>query len=579
MKRGISTLVAIVVIIAITVIAAVGLYFWLNSLSSKQATPNAPVSIVANPIGNERVLIANLGQRPINATNLKASAGILSCPNVEIPPGGQVLCNLSGVGEIVIYGEGVGSTTVHNSNNTNGEDSGENGSGSNGGDGSGSGNNGGTPITGCINITSPGYYTLDEDIIDSNEIVCINITVSNVELDCNQHVIDANATQGEEGEGEGGGEPVGPPLETIGILAGSDNTQLHNITIVGCNISDWRYGVRLFADNVTLKEITTNNTELHIEGSYSTIMNNIIKNTEYDGISCDNGEYITIENNYFDHASSSIKCDSVNHTTISGNNIQNGTQGINVGGSWNNITNNTITSDGGYSGIYLRTGKGNLVSNNRITNTPGYTLTPTGGGIQLGSINDSMIVDNYLHELDFGVNLDTSYNNTIANNIINNTWDDGIELFHSSANNTVVNNTITQVTYYGINVRINSHDNKIVNNTIDGAEWGLDLYSTTSNTIRGNRITGCTDYGIYLSSASNNVIYNNYFDNAHNYKFSGTTSPNTWNSTVCGNWWSDTSPSCTDNNGDSICDSSKTLATDNIDYKPIAGNNWPFAGC
>ncbi len=61
MKKGISPIVAVVLLIAIAVVAAVGLYFWVGGLSTKQPTPQTPVSITATPIGDGQVLIANLG--------------------------------------------------------------------------------------------------------------------------------------------------------------------------------------------------------------------------------------------------------------------------------------------------------------------------------------------------------------------------------------------------------------------------------------------------------------------------------------------------------------------------------------
>ncbi len=68
MKRGISVIVAVVLLIALTVIAGVSIYFWISGLTAKRATPNAPVAIVANPVGNGKVLIANLGQKLIETS-------------------------------------------------------------------------------------------------------------------------------------------------------------------------------------------------------------------------------------------------------------------------------------------------------------------------------------------------------------------------------------------------------------------------------------------------------------------------------------------------------------------------------
>ena len=47
MKKGISPIVAVVLLIAIAVIAAVGLYFWVGGLATKQPTPDTPIVISA----------------------------------------------------------------------------------------------------------------------------------------------------------------------------------------------------------------------------------------------------------------------------------------------------------------------------------------------------------------------------------------------------------------------------------------------------------------------------------------------------------------------------------------------------
>ncbi len=117
MKKGISPIVAIVLLIAIAVIAAVGIYFWVEGLATKQPTPEKPVAIVANPVGNGKVLIANLGQRSINTSTLRTSDPNLkiSCESNIIKPDEQVLCTIIGTpssSTIAIWGNGTGSTTV-----------------------------------------------------------------------------------------------------------------------------------------------------------------------------------------------------------------------------------------------------------------------------------------------------------------------------------------------------------------------------------------------------------------------------------------------------------------------------------
>jgi flagellin-like protein len=50
MQRGISPIVAIVLLIAIAVIAAVGVYFWVGGLVTQQPTAEKPIVINANGV-------------------------------------------------------------------------------------------------------------------------------------------------------------------------------------------------------------------------------------------------------------------------------------------------------------------------------------------------------------------------------------------------------------------------------------------------------------------------------------------------------------------------------------------------
>ncbi len=117
MKRGITAIVAVVLLIALSVVAAISIYFWMSGLATKQPTPETPVSIVANPIGHGKVLIANLGQKPINTSSLRTSDPNLQieCKKGVINPGEQVLCTVKGnlsSCEITIWGSGTGSATI-----------------------------------------------------------------------------------------------------------------------------------------------------------------------------------------------------------------------------------------------------------------------------------------------------------------------------------------------------------------------------------------------------------------------------------------------------------------------------------
>lgn len=81
-------------------------------------------------------------------------------------------------------------------------------------------------ISACSNITESGSYRLNASISGCGNTACINITASNVEIDC-QTVFEIGYMTGQ---------------TSIGILAdGTNNSKLANITIKNCKISDWQY--------------------------------------------------------------------------------------------------------------------------------------------------------------------------------------------------------------------------------------------------------------------------------------------------------------------------------------------------
>ena len=79
-----------------------------------------------------------------------------------------------------------------------------------------------TDITGCINITSSGEYYLQNDIYTTS-LFCINITASNVLLDCNNHTIYGNRSPNSYG--------IGTPY--------TSDYNLSNITIRNCYLNGW----------------------------------------------------------------------------------------------------------------------------------------------------------------------------------------------------------------------------------------------------------------------------------------------------------------------------------------------------
>ena len=162
-----------------------------------------------------------------------------------------------------------------------------------------------------------------------------------------------------------------------------------------------------------------------------------------------------------------------------------------------------------------------------------------------------------------GIMLYSTNNSTIMDNIIS---DNTIGLYQVlCVNNTISGNNISSNKYWGIGLDIGTNYNTISGNNISDNSIGLNLHHSNSNNISGNYIISNREYGISLHylcnktfisnnnydvnlfSYGNNIIYNNYFDNAVNAEDDGY---NIWNITkisgkniiggkwLGGNYWS-----------------------------------------
>ena len=192
-----------------------------------------------------------------------------------------------------------------------------------------------------------------------------------------------------------------------------------------------------------------------------------------------------------------------------------------------NISGFNVTGATGNDGIYLSGADHCNISDNTASNNKYY-------GIELRSSSNNTLTGNTANSNDYdGIFLDSSSNNILLNNTASNNEGDGIYL-DSSSNNTLLNNTASNNEYYG--------------------EY----------------------YGIELSNSSDNLIYNNYFNNTNNAYDGGS---NRWNTTVTtgpniiggpsigGNYWSDYT--CADLDGDGFGNTSYTIGGGNFDYHPL----------
>jgi len=233
----------------------------------------------------------------------------------------------------------------------------------------------GEGIKGCTEITIPGVYDLDQDILNSLEATCIQISTSDVVFDGGGFTIDSDI----------------PPTTTYGIFISSGLT---NVTVKNVKLTDWTYGI--YGSN--LKD--------------SNILNNDI-------ISSGN---IGINFNEF------------NNSNLSYNNVSlNQEYGFRItGGYSNSIDNNIISETAGSTskGLYLHSSDSNVINNNNITNNnwDGLALLYSDNNDVYGNFFNSNIYSS-------GIYISQSSGNTIrSNQIIGNK--DGI--YSSSSDNLVL---------------------------------------------------------------------------------------------------------------------------------------------
>jgi len=314
----------------------------------------------------------------------------------------------------------------------------------------------------CMDITSPGYYLVGKDIVDSSEEVCINITSSDVILDGGmqewpyRRLID----------GIGG-------FGTYGVYVYNPSTRLTNVTVKNLRVKNWAHGIYYKnTDHSYIENIEATSNRGGVFLSYS------------------DGNVLT-ENNMSSNEFDGIRLEQSHHTTILSN--------------WPSYNQYGITL---YQSNY-----NNITSNEAM----GYDNSSSYAGIHLKQSNNNSVTENYVESYwVFGIYLTYSSNNTISYNDVH--WQGrGIELDHAP-NNTIAHNTII-ANKIGLIVGSNSGNNDIMNNIVDGNYQGITLGG--GNTLSGNTITNNYNPNTYTGTglelwSGGNTIYNNFFDNYRN---------------------------------------------------------------
>lgn len=300
-----------------------------------------------------------------------------------------------------------------------------------------------------------------------------------------------------------------PYFETINIdkkimLIGENK----NSTIIdGKGLADV---IRIHAEGVTISGFTITNSKkeylnagIVLFSDNNCIQDNIIINAE-NGIYSYDLDNTTIENNLIRNCDNcGISTPFSSNNTIRYNTLLHCTEyGIFIYDSLHIVVTDNIINDAGV-GIHLWFSFFNNISQNRVANSS------IGLRFCLYSKNNT-IMNNIIQDTrDHGIELNYSFYNTLCNNVVENT-SIGFRLYYSHENVIEKNNIVTNCKV-GFNVSY-SPENRIIGNIIENNSFGMNFFASSYNSIEQNVIVGNTEIGLSLSERNTeNRMYDNTF--------------------------------------------------------------------
>jgi nitrous oxidase accessory protein len=222
--------------------------------------------------------------------------------------------------------------------------------------------------------------------------------------------------------------------------------------------------------------------------------------------------------------------------------------------AYNRVLGNTVTDNA--VGVTLSTSFGNNVTGNFLTNN--YS------GISVNSSNNNTITDNSIYSKRYGIIQGSSSNNIISNNSLSGN-PTAIQI-SSSCFNLVEGNVINHSSYCGLELHNDASHNNVIGNNIVNNRDGLEVKSSSNNTLKNNNITANEGIGAVFEKTSSNLIYQNNFMN-NGLHVSSNESLNTWDASGKGNYWDTYTGTDIDNNG--IGESPYIIDKSNRDNYPL----------
>jgi len=364
-------------------------------------------------------------------------------------------------------------------------------------------------LTNCavLNGASGTYYYLVQDITNSGFTICMNVTGSNITLDCQ------------------GKKIGGASISGTAVFSNSNN-----ITVKNCNISTWSTGITA-PNNNNITNITISNVDNGISSAaYNSSLDkiNITYNNYGIGISIggynsniSNVNVSSVANGYGILISSSYS-----NTTLTNITANNNGEGIELTGGGvilNNITANYNVLDG----IYIQSTSAGIIN---ITN---LTANYNQNGIKFlfyGASNTIIINSTLLNNSKFDIYFEYGASNcNLALTNVNGTENKPIVFYNSSANIQNWNNNASEIILcnadYSIirNVTMRRADGysksnalflfstdytNLTNINVSNLYHGIYLYGGTYNNLTSINSTGNSKDGLLLTGSSYNNLIN-----------------------------------------------------------------------
>ena len=189
-------------------------------------------------------------------------------------------------------------------------------------------------------------------------------------------------------------------------------------------------------------------------------------------------------------------------------------------------------------------------------------------GIHLSNCSHALIESNFILNNYEGIRINGGFNNSIINNRIENSSNNGISVFFNTRQNQISENTITN-NWVGVLFHLYSEGNTLSNNIItENRGIGVWLDGGSNNKIVQNNITDNT-IGVFSTRPINSTVHhNNFVNNTFQVDIYGNDPViGTWDNGSEGNYW-DTYTG-TDNNGDGIGDTPYIINENNQDNYPL----------